>query len=142
MDDFDRKDVNVLVWGEHCSLIKNIETLLDPPNKNNIQYFYCDRCTYWFNSKIKNDKHECSHSFKPEIVCPKKKHITFTIEHKRQNIKNKITADIECSVVEVSTKNNKYVLAEHISIAVGYKSNNIFKYFFVLDCIKDLLVIY
>ena len=55
VDDFkkDRKDVRILVWSngqiEHCALIKNIETLLKRPNKNNIKYYYCDRCTYWFN---------------------------------------------------------------------------------------------
>ena len=47
--DKDRKDVRILVWGdgttEHCALIKNIETLLERPNKNNIKYYYCDRCT-------------------------------------------------------------------------------------------------
>ena len=48
VDDFDkdRKDVRILVWGdgktEHCALIKNIETLLERPNKNNIKYYYCD----------------------------------------------------------------------------------------------------
>ena len=58
VDDFDkdRKDVRILVWGngrtEHCALIKNIETLLDRPNKNNIKYYYCDRCTYWFDSQL------------------------------------------------------------------------------------------
>ena len=39
--DRDRKDVRILVWGdgttEHCALIKNMETLLDRPNKNNIK---------------------------------------------------------------------------------------------------------
>ena len=41
MDDFlkDRKDVRILVWEnaevEHCALIKNIETLIDRPNKMN-----------------------------------------------------------------------------------------------------------
>ena len=56
MDDFnkDRKDVRTLVWEnagvQHCALIKNIETLLDRPNKNNHKYYYCDRCTYWFDS--------------------------------------------------------------------------------------------
>ena len=99
MDDIneDRKDVRILVWSngqiEHCALIKNIETLLDRPNKS----------TYWFNSQIKYDKHECNISFKQEIVCPKKKQITFINEHKRQNIKNIITADIEGCIVEVST---------------------------------------
>ena len=106
VDDFkkDRKDVRILVWSngqiEHCALIKKIETLLERQNKNNIKYYYCDRCTYWVNSQIKNDKHECSTSFKPEIVCPKKKHITFVNEHKCQNIKNIITADIECCIVD------------------------------------------
>ena len=37
----DRKDVSILVWRngltEHCALIKNIENLLDRPNKNNIK---------------------------------------------------------------------------------------------------------
>ena len=93
VDDFhkDRRDVRILVWGngttEDCALIKNIETLLDRPNKMNHKFYYCDRCTYWFNSQIKYHNHECSTSFKPEIVCPKKKHITFINEHKRQNIK-------------------------------------------------------
>ena len=66
--DKDRKYVRILVWGdgttEHCALIKNIETLLERPIKNNIKYYYCDRCTYWFDSQIKYDKHESSHSFK------------------------------------------------------------------------------
>ena len=82
--------------GVDCALIKNIETLLDRPNKNKMKYYYCDRCTDWFNSQIKYDNHICSHSFKPEIVCPKKKHITFINEHKCQNITKIITADIEC----------------------------------------------
>ena len=81
VDDFHKygKDVRLLVWEkagvEHCALIKNIETLLDRPNKNNIKYYHCDRCTYWFNCQIKYDNHICSHFFKPEIVCPKKKNI-------------------------------------------------------------------
>ena len=136
----DRNDVKILVWSngqiEHCALIKNIETLLDRPNKNNIKCYYCDRCTYWFNSQIIYNKHECNNSFKPEIVCPKKKHITFINEHKRQNIKNIITADIECCIVEVSTNDCKYVIAEHIPIAVGYTWQGNFKHYFHLGCIK------
>ena len=158
VDDFnkDRKDVRILFWSngqiEHCALIKYIETLLERPNKNNIKYYYCDRCTYWFNSQIKYDKHECNNSFKPEIVCPKKKHITFVNEHKRQNIKNIITADIECCIVDarsgftdVSTNDLKLVIAEHIPIAVGYTWQGNFKHYFGLGCIKrfarDLLEI-
>ena len=158
VDDFnnDNKDVRILVWSngqiEHCALIKNIETLLERPNKNNIKYYYCDRCTYWFNSQIKYDKHECNNSFKPEIVCPKKKHITFINEHKRQNIKNIINADIECCIVDprsgftdVTPNDCKYVIAEHIPIAVGYTWQGNFKHYFGLGCIKrfarDLLEI-
>ena len=97
MDDFDkdRKDVRKLNWGNSCVIIKNIEPLLDRPNKMNNNSYYCDRCTYWFNSQFKYDKHECSHFFKPEIVCPRKKKITFINKHKRQNKKNIITADIK-----------------------------------------------
>ena len=63
VDDFDKdlKDVRILVWAngqtEHCALIKNIETLLDRPNKSQHKFYYCNRCTYWFNSQIKYDKH-------------------------------------------------------------------------------------
>ena len=75
----------------------------------------------------------------------RKKHITFINEHKRQNIKNIITADIECCIVEVSTNDCKNVIAEHIPIAVGYTWQCKFKYYFGLDCIKrfasDLLEI-
>ena len=144
VDDFDkdRKGVRILVWGdcttEHSALIKNIETLLERPNKKNIKYYYCDRCTYWFDSQIKYDKHECSHSFKPEVVCPRKKKITFINEHKRQNIKIIITADIECCVTNVSTSTSKYVIAEHIPISVGYIWQCNLKYYFGLDCIKRL----
>ena len=151
VDDFDkdRKDVRILVWGdgttEQCALIKNIETLLDRPNKNNIKFYYCDRCTYWFDSQIKYGKHKCNNSFKPEVVCPKKKKITFIIEHKRQNKKNFITADIECCFTNVSTSTSKYVLAEHIPKSVGYIWQGNFKYYFRLYCIKrfasDLLEI-
>ena len=119
--------------------------MLERPNKNNIKYYYCDRCTYWFDSQIKYDKHEFNNSFKPEVVCPKKKKITFINEHKRQNIKNIITADIECCIVEVATNDSKYVIAEHILISVGYISQGNFKYYFGPDCIKrfasDLLEI-
>ena len=134
----DRRDVRILVWcngtPEHCALIKNIETLLERTNKNNIKYYYCDRCTYWFNSQIKYDKHESKNFFKPEIVCPKKKQITFINEHKRQNIKNIITADIECCVISTST--SKYIIAEHIPISVGYIWQGNFKHYFGLGCIK------
>ena len=74
---------------------------------------------------------------KPEIVCPKKKHITFINEHKRQNIKNIITADIECCIVEVSTNDCKYLIAEHVPIAVGYTWQGNFKHYFGLGCIKS-----
>ena len=73
-DDFNknRRDVRLLVWSndqlEHCALIKNIETLLNRPNRRNHKFYYCDRCTYWFESQTKYDKHECNNSFKPEIV--------------------------------------------------------------------------
>ena len=111
----------------------------------NPKFYYCDRCTYCFKSQIKHDNHVCSHSFKPEIVCPKKKHITFINEHKRQNIKTIITADIICCIVNVSSNDCKYVIGEHVPINVGYIWQGNFKDYFDLDCIKrfasDLLEI-
>ena len=90
VDDFhqDKKVVGILVWEnggvEHCALIKTIDNLLDRPNKNYHKYYYCSSCTYWFSSKIKYNNYTCSHSFKPEIVCPMMKHVPFINEHKRQ----------------------------------------------------------
>ena len=117
----DKKDVRILFWRdgqtEHRALNKNIKTLLDRPNKMNHKFFYCDRCKNWFNSQNKYDNHICSHSFKPEIVCPKKKKITFINVHRRKNIRNIITADIECC--GVGTNDCKYVIAHFIPISVG-----------------------
>ena len=111
----------------------------------NHKFYYGYRCTYWFNSKIKYDKHICSYSFKPEIVCPKIKHIILIKELKRQNIKNIITADKECCIANVSSNDCKYVIAEHIPISVGYIWQGNFKHYFGLVCIKrfdsDLLEI-
>ena len=53
----------------------------------NHKFYYCVRCTYWFDSQVNYDKHECNNSFKPEVVCPNKKTSTFKNEHKRQKIK-------------------------------------------------------
>ena len=121
---------------ELCALNKNIETLLDRPNKNNTKYYYCDRCTYFFDSQTKYNKRECNNSFKPEVNCPKRKKKTFINELKRQNIKNIITADIECCIVEIATNGCKYVIAEHIPKSVGYIWLCNFKYYFGLDRIK------
>ena len=119
--------------------------MLDRPNKINHKFYYCDRCTYWFNSQIKHDNHICSHSFKPEIACPKKKHITFINEHKRQNSNNFKTAHIKCCIVDVTTNNRKCVIFEHIPISTGYIWQGNFKYYFGIDGIKrfasDLLEI-
>ena len=75
----------------------------------------------------------------------KKNNITFINEHKRQNIKNFITADIECCIVEVASNDYKYVIAEHKPISIGSICQGNFKYYFGLDCIKrfarDLLEI-
>ena len=100
------------------------------------KFYYCDRFTYWFNSQIKYDNHICSHSFKPEYICPKKNKITFINEHKRHNIKSIITTDIECSIVNVSSNDCKQVRAQHIPISVGYIWQGSFKYYFGFDCIK------
>ena len=94
VDDFDedRNYVRILVWEnagvDHCALIKTIETLIERPNKSQHKFYYSNRCTYCLDSQIKYVKHECSHSFKPETVCPKKKHMTFINEQKRQKIIN------------------------------------------------------
>ena len=39
--DKDRKDVGILVWGNHCALIKNIENLIERPKKSQHKFDYC-----------------------------------------------------------------------------------------------------
>ena len=90
----------------------------------------------------KYGRHECSHSFVQEIVCP----INFINEHKPQNVKkNVITDDIECCVVDATKNNRKFVIAENIPKSVAYIWQSNFKYYFGLDCNKrfdrDLLEI-
>ena len=143
----DRKDVRILVWGngqrEHYALIKNIETMLDRSKKMNHKFSYCDRCIHWFKSQIEYNNHICSHSFKPEIVCPKKKHITFINEHKRQNTKKSIiTDDIEYCIVNVSSNYCKYVIPEHIPISLVSYGKVISYTTLVWTVSKDLLEIY
>ena len=96
------------------------------------------------NSQIKYDKHECNHSFKPEIVCPKKKKIIFENEKKNVRIlkKNILTADIEFCVADVTTKTHKYVIAEHIPKSVCYICKVLSNTTSVLIVSKDLLTIY
>ena len=50
--------------------------------------------------------------------------------------KNIITADIEFCIVNVSSNDCKYVIAEYIPIGVGYIWQSNFKHYFGLDCIK------
>ena len=133
VDDFDkdRQYARILVWEnagvEHCALIKT-ETLIDRPNKMNYKHYYCYRCTYWFNSQIQYGNTNVVTLLDPRLFVPRRKKFSFLNEHKRQNIKNIITADIECCVVNVTTNSNKYVIAEHIPIIVGYTSQSNFKY--------------
>ena len=61
---------------------------------------------------VKNNNHTCSHSSKPDIVCPRKQTINFINEHKRQEINNILTAAIECCDVNVTEHTNKYAIAE------------------------------
>ena len=51
-------------------------------------------------------------------------------------MKNILTADIECSVVNASANDCKYIIAKHIPISVGYICQSNSKHYFGLDCIK------
>ena len=66
----------------------------------------------------------------------RKKTFYFINELKRQKIKNIIPAEIECCIVNVSSNDCKYVIAEHKPISVGYIWQGNFKHYFGLDCIK------
>ena len=42
----DRRDDRILVWGNHCTLVKNIENLIERPNRSQHKFYYFDRCKY------------------------------------------------------------------------------------------------
>ena len=83
------------------------------------KYYFLNGCKFWFDSQIRYNNYTCSHSFKPENFCPMKKHMFFINEHKRQKTHKKITADIECCNVNVTTNSNNCVIAKHIPINIG-----------------------
>ena len=45
----DRQNVRILVWNEHCALIKNVEVLLERPNTKQAKFWFCDNRTYCDN---------------------------------------------------------------------------------------------
>ena len=92
----DRQNVRILVWEEHCALIKNVKVLLERPNTRHAKFWFCDNCTYWFSSLHKYETHECCVQIKPKIVCPKLKQIKFKNQYKQQEVNNVIFRDIEC----------------------------------------------
>ena len=92
----DSQNVRILVWEEHCALIKNVEVLLETPNTKHAKFWFCENCTYWFSSQHKYDTHEGCVQIKPQIVCPKLKQIKFKNLYKQQEVNNVILSDIEC----------------------------------------------
>ena len=149
-----RQNVRILVWNEHCALIKNVEVLLERPNTKQAKFWFCDNCTYWFRSQCKYEAHECCVQIKPKIVCPKLKQNKFKNQHKQQEVNNVIFSDIECYMKGTDEKigSNTYKISEPAPIAIGYswhsrqqwqsmtesQSGNLLRRsYFGPDCIKD-----
>ena len=152
----DRQNVRILVWEEHCGLIKNVEVLLERLNNKHAKFWFCDNCTYWFSSQHKYETHECCVQIKPKIVCPKLKQIKFKNQHRQQEVNNVIFSDIECYMKGTDEKigSKTYKISEHVPIAIGYswhskdeelskdevynRSGNLLRRsYFGPDCIKD-----
>ena len=145
----DRQNVRILVWEEHCALIKNVEVLLERPNTKHAKFWFCDNCTYWFSSQHIYEIRECCVQIKPKIVCPKLKQIKFKNQYKQQEVNNVIFSDIECYMKGTDEKigSNTYKISEHVPIAIGYnwhskdevlsKDEVYNRSYFGPDCIKD-----
>ena len=145
----DRQNVRILVWDEHCALIKNVESLLERLNTKHAKFCFCDNCTYWFSSQHNYETHECCVQIKPKIVCPKLKQIKFRNQYKQQEVNNVIFSDIECYMKGTDEKinSNTYKISEHVPIAIGYswhskdevlsKDEVYNRSYFGPDCIKD-----
>ena len=91
----DRQNVRILVWEEHCALIKNVEVILERPNTKHAKFWFCDKCTFWFSSQYKYETHECCVQIKPKFICPKLKQIRFKDQYKQQEVNNVIFSDID-----------------------------------------------
>ena len=142
----DRQNVRILVWNEHCALIKNVEVLPERPNTKHAKFWFCDNCTYWFSSQYKYETHECCVQVKPKIARPKLKQNKFKNEHKQQEVNNVIFSDIECYMKGTDGKigSNTYKISEHAPIAIGYSWHSrhqsgslLCRSYFGPDCIKD-----
>ena len=118
----DRQIVRILVWNEHCALIKKVEVLLERPNTKHAKFWSCDNCTYWFSSQNKYETHECCVQIKPKTVCPKLKQIKCKNQHKQQEVNNVKFSDIECYMKGTDEKigSNTYKISEQAPIAIGY----------------------
>ena len=145
----DRQNVRILVCEELCTLIKNVEVLLERPDTKHAKFWFCDNCTYWFSSQHKYGAHECCVQIKPKIVCPKLKQIKFKNQYKQQEVNNVMFSDIECYMKGTDEKigSNTYKISEHVPIAIGYswqskdevlsKDEVCNRSYFGPDCIKD-----
>ena len=118
----DRQNIRILVWEEHCALIKNVEVFLERPNTKHAKFWFCDNCTYWFSSQHRFETHECCVQIKTKIVCPKLKQINFKNQYKQQEVNNVIFSDIECYMKGTYEKigSKTYKISEHVPIAIGY----------------------
>ena len=118
----DRQIFRILVWEEHCALIKNAEVLLERPNTKHAKFWFCYNCTYWFSSQHKYETLECCVQIKPKIVCTNLKQIKFKNQHKQQEVNNDIFSDIECYMKGTDEKigSNTYKISEHVPIVIGY----------------------
>ena len=146
----DRQIVRILVWEEHCAIIKNVEVILERPNTKHAKFWFSDNCTYWFCSQQKYETHECCVQIKPKIVCPKLQQVKFKNQHKQQEVINVILSDIECYMKGTYEKIgiNTSKISEHVPIAIGYSWHSkdevlsrsaklLHKSYFGPDCIKD-----
>ena len=118
----DRQNVRILVWEEHCALIKNVEVILESPNTKHAKSWFFDNCIYWFSSQHKCETHECCVQIKPKIVCPKLNQTKFKNQYKQQEVNNVIFSDIEFYMKGTDEKigSNTYKISEHVPIAIGY----------------------
>ena len=98
----------------HCTLVKNIEVLLERPNSENTKYWFCDNCSLSFATPQKYATFECCTQTKPPIVCTKLKQIKFKNYYKQNEVKNVIHSGIECYVDSINKKigNNTYKISD------------------------------
>ena len=90
----------------------------EKPSNNRSKF--CDSYTYWSPSESKYIKHKSGFLIARKTECLKKKQVKFSMESKRQEVKNVIYADLEFHIMKVAARGKDFKKSDHKQIIRVY----------------------